>query len=144
MSNEPGNLYFRSLFHDNQHGDITGTSVPVSVAGSSPDYSPQQFDPSQMSYTDCLHGFMDYNSLEKAFGMSPSSSEVFSSIEGNQKQVISPGELCGGSENNMGTTPNSSISSSSTEAGAEEDSGKSKKDLQPKGSEDGGDSSKKM
>ncbi|KAE8715336.1 putative WRKY transcription factor 28 [Hibiscus syriacus] len=40
-------------------------------------------------------------------------------------------------------TPNSSISSSSSEAGYEEDSHKSKKDGQPKGSEDGGESSKK-
>ncbi|OMO93890.1 DNA-binding WRKY [Corchorus capsularis] len=109
-----------------------------------------QADPSSyMSFTDCLHSSLDYGSLEKAFGLSPSSSEVFSSIEGNniqtKQEVTGAGDL-GNNNNNseVMTNPNSSISSSSSEAGCEEDSDKSKKDRQPKGSsEDGGESSKK-
>lgn len=107
-------------------------------AGSSVYTTSQGFDAGNLNFTDCLNGLVDYNSLEKAFGMSPSSSEVFSSVEGNQK-VVGTDDL----GENM-ATPNSSISSSSSEAGAEEDSGKSKKDTPPKGSDDGGETPKKM
>nr|QWQ79163.1 ZaWRKY42 [Zanthoxylum armatum] len=124
MSNETRDPYYRALFTE-----TAGVPAVSMAASSPPDYvNPQEFDipSSQMNFTDCLHGLMDYNSLEKAFAMSPSSSEVFSSIEGNHNKQV--GDLI----------PNSSISSSSTEAGAEEDSGKStKKDVQvqlPKGS----------
>ncbi|KAH7568620.1 hypothetical protein JRO89_XS06G0023700 [Xanthoceras sorbifolium] len=142
MSSESKDIYYRSLFYDD-HQDHNGTGL---IGGGSSAYNnSQEFDPSQMGFTDCLNGgFMDYNSLEKAFGMSPASSEVFSSIEGNQK-LIGEGDFGGGgggSENMV--TQNSSISSSSTEAGAEEASSKSKTDGQPKGSDDGGESSKKM
>ncbi|TXG47823.1 hypothetical protein EZV62_027117 [Acer yangbiense] len=136
MSSEPRDLYYRSQFYDDDHHHQQhGT-------GSSAASQDHQFDPPQMgTFIDCLNGgFMDYNSLEKAFGMSPAtSSEVFSSIEGNQKVIIGEGDLHLGSDQNM-VTQNSSISSSSTEAGAEEDSCKStKKDGQLKGSDDGGD-----
>ncbi|KAL5772033.1 hypothetical protein ACOSP7_011637 [Xanthoceras sorbifolium] len=142
MSSESKDIYYRSLFYDD-HQDHNGTGL---IGGGSSAYNnSQEFDPSQMGFTDCLNGgFMDYNSLEKAFGMSPASSEVFSSIEGNQK-LIGEGDFGGGgggSENMV--TQNSSISSSSTEAGAEEASSKSKTDGQPKGSDDGGESSKKI
>ncbi|KAE8656169.1 putative WRKY transcription factor 71 [Hibiscus syriacus] len=44
--------------------------------------SPSSVDPSYMSFTDCLHSTsMDYDSLEKAIGLSPSSSKVFSSVK---------------------------------------------------------------
>lgn len=146
MSNETRDIYYRALFQPNINTETAGRTPGVTVAASSsssPDHvNPQQLDPSQMNYTDCFHGLMDYNSLEKAFtGLSPSSSEVFSSVEGSQKQV---GDIL---------IPNSPISSSSTEAGAEEDShsGKStQKDEQvlqlPKGHDHGhgGESSKKM
>ncbi|XP_065877081.1 WRKY transcription factor 28-like isoform X2 [Euphorbia lathyris] len=111
----------------------------------------QGFDPcnnSYMSFTDCLHGSMDYNSLAKALGMSPSSSQVFSSIE-QQPSPHKGIEIGDFGENLNPVTPNSSVSFSSSEAGGEEDSGKlTKKDhssstLNPKGSEDGGESSKK-
>ncbi|KAH9749325.1 WRKY transcription factor 28 [Citrus sinensis] len=142
MSNESRDIYYRALFQPNVNIEAAARpGVSVAASSSSPDYvSPQEFDPSQMNFTDCFHGLMDYNSLEKAFtGMSPSSSEVFSSVEGNQKQVK---DLL---------IPNSSISSSSAEAGGEEDShsGKStQKDDQalqsPKDHGHGGESSKKM
>lgn len=103
------------------------------------------FDPSSyMSLTDCLHtsSSMDYGSLEKAFGLSSSSS-----FEGNRKT----GDLGGSSSEILTTTvttPNSSVisSSNSSEAGIEEDSDKIKKEDQqpPKDSEDGGESSKKV
>ncbi|XVF40194.1 hypothetical protein PTKIN_Ptkin01aG0092000 [Pterospermum kingtungense] len=109
--------------------------------------SSSSVDPSYMSFTDCLHSTsMDYGSLEKAIGLSPSSSEVFSSVEGcNQttKQQAGAGDLGGNTSEVMMTTPNSSISCSSSEAGCEEDSDKSMKDREPKGSDDGGESSKK-
>lgn len=112
-------------------------------AGSSA-YDSQAFDPSYMSFTECLQGGMDYNSLATSFGLSPSSSEVFSSVEGNQKPAeagdVGGGGTGGGSETLV--TLNSSISSSSSDAGAEEDSGKSKRDSKVKG-EGGGESSKK-
>lgn len=142
MSNESRDIYYRALFQPNVNIEAAARpGVSVAASSSSPDYvSPQEFDPSQMNFTDCFHGLMDYNSLEKAFtGMSPSSSEVFSSVEGNQKQVK---DLL---------IPNSSISSSSAEAGGEEDShsGKStQKDDQalqsPKDHGHGGEGSKKM
>lgn len=95
------------------------------------------FDPSNsyMSFTDCLHGSsMDYHSLSKAFGMSPSSSEVFNS-------PTKPMDF-GGENLNPVDTPNSSVSFSSS---GEEDSGKqhSKRDSLLQGSEDGPDCSKK-
>ncbi|XP_044462404.1 WRKY transcription factor 28-like isoform X2 [Mangifera indica] len=143
MSDESRDLYYRSFFHDDQHNlyatgamyDQKPSNIP---AGSSVYTTSQGFDAGNLNFTDCLNGLVDYNSLEKAFGMSPSSSEVFSSIEGNQK-VVGTDDL----GENM-ATPNSSISSSSSEAGAEEDSGKSKKDTPPKGSDDGGETPKKI
>ncbi|XP_022715624.1 probable WRKY transcription factor 28 [Durio zibethinus] len=130
--------YHASAFH-NDHQRSVGETDMYRVSSS-------PVDPSYMSFTDCLHSTsMDYGSLEKAFGLSPSSSEVFSSVEGcNQttEQQVVVGDL-GNNTSEVMTNPNSSISSSSSEAGCEEDSDKSKKDRQPKASEDGGESSKK-
>ncbi|KAE8688674.1 putative WRKY transcription factor 71 [Hibiscus syriacus] len=135
-------LYYHASAFKNDHdqqsfGDETDSIYRVSSSS---------VEPSIMSFTDCLHTTsMDYGSLEMAFGLSPSSSEVFSSVEGSNrttKQLVGAEDLGGGAAEVMGT-PNSSISSSSSEAGCEEDSGKSKKVVQPKGSEDGGESSKK-
>lgn len=89
-------------------------------------------DAPYMSFTDCLQGGLDYNSVVTSFGLSPSSSEVFSSVEGNYNNNNNhqkpSSESPGGGETPV--TLNSSISnSSSSEAGVEEeDSGKSKKD----------------
>ncbi|GMI93535.1 WRKY DNA-binding protein 28 [Hibiscus trionum] len=85
--------------------------------------------PSYMSFTDCLHSSMDqYGSLERASGLSPSSSEVFSPAKKEHVGV-----------NSGAITPNSSISSSSSEAAGncEEDS-ENNKNKQPRESDDGG------
>lgn len=153
MSDEARDLYYHDPFHDDRHGIIGNTGFSFSAindskADSSMRAAPsppnlQGFDPPYMSFTDCLNGSLDYNSLTTAFGLSPSSSEAFSPVEGNHKPVANLGDL--GASGEIAGTPNSSISSSSTEAGAEEDSSKSKKDRQAKVSElDGGDGSKKV
>ncbi|KDP37931.1 hypothetical protein JCGZ_04574 [Jatropha curcas] len=143
MSDEHRDLYYHAPYHED-HCD-----KPSSIIGSSS--TSYGFDP-YMSFTECLqHGSMDYNSLAKAFGMSPSSSEVFSSVEGNNnnlKPVEIGGDFGGGGNNNTSTenpvTPNSSVSFSSSEAGGEEDSGKIKKEISPpKGSEESAECSKK-
>ncbi|KAL5577154.1 hypothetical protein UlMin_018853 [Ulmus minor] len=104
-----------------------------------------------MSFTECLQDPLDYNSLTKGFGFSPSSSEVFSSIEGgsnNQKAFDNLGDL-GGNSSEIRVTAHDhssrSVSSSSTEVGVEENS-EGKKDGQAKGvmMEDGEDESKKV
>ncbi|OWM72704.1 WRKY transcription factor 28-like [Punica granatum] len=130
MSNEPRDLY-------NNYDDPFQVNYQYGNFGSEP--SPY------LSFTDCLRGSTDYNSLARAFGISPSSSEVVSPVDGNPRPVFDAGEIRGpGSEsNNNPATPNSSISSSSTEAGAEEDSSKSKREVQAKDGE-GGESSKKL
>ncbi|XVE51560.1 hypothetical protein DITRI_Ditri02bG0051700 [Diplodiscus trichospermus] len=135
-------FYYHGIFPTDHQQSVGDETDMYRVSSSSAGH------PSYMSFTDCLHGSsMDYGSLEKAFGLSPSSSEVFSSVEGcNQttKQKVGARDLGGNNTSEAITTPNSSISSSSSEACCEEDSDKSKTDRQPKGSpEDGGESSKK-
>lgn len=161
MSVEPKELYYQDLVLDhniinNQHqGTEAGSNTTMYekhfsstiIPSDSTAYdSSQAFDPSYMSFTDCLQGSMDYNSLATSFGLSPSSSEVFSSVEGNQKPAEGGGDGGGGGGGSGGSetlaTLNSSISSSSSEAGAEEDSGKSKKERQVK-TEEGEENSKK-
>ncbi|KAL2343685.1 hypothetical protein Fmac_004970 [Flemingia macrophylla] len=153
MSVEPKELYYQDLVLDHNQQGAGGSnsstmfqkhfSSSLIPSGSTP-YESQAFDPSYMSLTECLQGSMDYNSLATSFGLSPSSSEVFSSVEGNQKVATTEGgrDVGGGGSETLATL-NSSISSSSSEAGAEEDSGKSKKDLQVKVEEGGGENSKK-
>lgn len=94
-----------------------------------------------MSFTECLQAPMDYGSLSRAFDFSPSSSDVFGSGDGGG--VVNELVDSRGPSGNP-ATPNSSVSSSSTEAAAEEESSRCKKDQQPKGSEDGTDTSKKV
>ncbi|XP_027939281.1 WRKY transcription factor 71-like [Vigna unguiculata] len=120
-------------------------SAPISSSQNFQAFDHHQHDPSHQrtTFTDCLHGSMDYNTLSRAFDMSCSSSEVISSIDENPKKP-SAGDSAGISGNH--STPNSSVSSSSNEAEAliEEDSTKSqKKDKQPKGCEDGEEKPKK-
>lgn len=148
MSDEQRNIYYHDPFHDDRHG-VTGNSTgfpfsaPMNDSRAVPSlHSLRGLDPSYTSFTDCLNGSLDYDSLTKAFGLSPSSSEAFSPVEGNHKPAANLGDLGGSGE--ITGSPNSSISSSSTEAGPDGDSGKSKKDRQAKGSEDGGESSKKV
>lgn len=158
MSVEPKELYYQDLVLDhniinNQHqGTEAGSNTTMYekhfsstlIPSVSAAYdSSQAFDPSYMSLTECLQGGMDYNSLATSFGLSPSSSEVFSSVDGNQKPAVEGGDGGGGGGGSETlATLNSSISSSSSEAGAEEDSGKSKKERQVK-TEEGEENSKK-
>ncbi|KAJ7968874.1 WRKY transcription factor [Quillaja saponaria] len=137
MSDEGQDLYYHDQFQDK--------NMIMYKQFSSANYnSSQVFDPSSyMSFTECLQGSsnMDYNSLANVFGLSPSSSEVFSSVEGNHQNPVA--DQVGGGET-LVSTQNSSVSSSSNSeaAGAEEDSEKSKKDSLIQ-AEDGGESSKK-
>lgn len=118
-----------------------------------PNHEHQQFVPSSyMTLTECLHGSMDYNTLSSAFGMScSSSSEVVCSHIDNQdstrKNNIYPtaepvldSPLKDQMNIEIPRTPNSSISSTSNEAGGQEDSSKIKK---KEGQEEGEDKSKK-
>ncbi|KAE9610655.1 hypothetical protein Lal_00029670 [Lupinus albus] len=147
MSDEPKQLFYQDLVL-NYNQQATGESNMFSEKhfSTSAYDSSQTFDPSYMSFTECLQGSMNYNSLASSFSLSPSSSKVFSSIEANQKgselgDIVGGGGGGGGGGSETLATLNSSISSSSTEAGAEEDSGKSKKDGHVKG--EGGENSKK-
>ncbi|KAF8413608.1 hypothetical protein HHK36_001600 [Tetracentron sinense] len=149
MSNEGRDLYHHNPFH-NDHSSIGGTSFPFpsdhpSMYNSIVEPSAHNLhglDPAYMSFTEYLHGSMDYSTLARSFDLSCSSPEVLYSAEGTQKPC-GVGESVGTGD--IPVTPNSSVSSSSTEAGAEDDSGgKSKKERQPKGSEDGVESSKKV
>ncbi|RDX78641.1 putative WRKY transcription factor 28 [Mucuna pruriens] len=138
MANEKDRYY--DPFYYNHHEQLNHSSFPFfrdeDDNNNNSTQNLQGFDhnnPSlRTSFTDCLHGSMDYNTLSRAFDLSCSSSEVISSIDENPKKP-SAGD-CGNQ-----STPNSSVSSSSNEAEAviEEDSTKSQKDKQPKGCEDG-------
>nr|QCV57331.1 WRKY transcription factor [Fagopyrum tataricum] len=77
-----------------------------------------------------IHGSMDYDSLSNAFGLSPSNSEVFSSIDSDQKQHQIKAVAAGGANA-------SSVSSSSTEEVSE------RVDLKGKEMKDDDSSSKK-
>ncbi|XP_057948974.1 WRKY transcription factor 71-like [Malania oleifera] len=159
MSEEPREIFFHDPFYDDRHR-IGGNGFSFSTHNSSVydhqvsslmansgQQSLQGFDPSYMSFTECLNGSGDYNMLGRAFGLSSPSPEMFSSVEGNNRLAEAGGELGGGGGTGaVPETPNSSVSSSSSEAGGEEDCGKNSKSeqQQPKGSEDGGESSKKV
>ncbi|OIV89482.1 hypothetical protein TanjilG_20904 [Lupinus angustifolius] len=102
----------------------------------------QAFDPSYMSFTEYLQEDMECTSLERSFGLYPSSTEVFSSIQDNQKPSESEDIVDSGIDGSETlATLNSSITSSSTESGTVEVSGKRKKDGDVKG--EGRESSKK-
>lgn len=147
MSDEPKDLYYHYLFQDNQHLE-SGTSSYNEKMPPYNNYSQGSNDFSNyMSFNDqFLQRPVVYNSMASAFGLPASSSQVFASVESNLKPM-EVGDLGGGSGTNVLVTANSSMSSSSTEAGAKEYSDKSSKDRQPKELEDGGDdpeSSKKV
>ncbi|GAV79258.1 WRKY domain-containing protein [Cephalotus follicularis] len=111
------------FFHDHDNTSMYNQATK-------PTQNLQGFDPSYMSFTDCLHGSgTDYNTLSTAFDMSCSSSEVITPVDDNPRK-ISVRDSTVISENP--STPNSSISCSSNETAEEEASGKSKKDKQPK------------
>ncbi|KAK4800318.1 hypothetical protein SAY86_020805 [Trapa natans] len=110
MSDEPRDLY-NNCHNPYQYGNLG--------------YDPSSY----MSFTDCLRGpTVDYESLARAFGLSPDSSDLISLPTGNPTSVFDARERGGPTSecNNDPAAPNSTISSSYTEAGAEEDSCKSK------------------
>ncbi|OVA00985.1 DNA-binding WRKY [Macleaya cordata] len=136
---KPRDLYYHDYQYNYPHPSSTSSSLnqtapSVPESSSSHDHLQVGFDPMQLSFTDYLHGSLDYNSLERAFGLSCSSPEIFSSIDvGQNNKIGSTGNLVDSvGSGDIPATPNSSVSSSSTEA-ADDDSGKSKKDEQPKG-----------
>ncbi|KAF3622752.1 putative WRKY transcription factor 23 [Capsicum annuum] len=115
-----------------------------------------QFVPSSyMTLTECLHGSMDYNTLSSVFGMScSSSSEVVcphidnqgstrkSSVSATAEPILdSP--MGDQTSVEVPPTPNSSISSTSNEAGGQEDSSKIKKHMQNKDGQEGRDDKSK-
>ncbi|XAR72433.1 hypothetical protein NMG60_11019062 [Bertholletia excelsa] len=148
MSDEPGDFCYHDPFHDDRYGSgSTGFSFSSSANSSyyypRPSSAPnssslelQGFDPPYMSFTEYLHGSADYNTLSRVFDSSPPPSEGFSAVKDHQNPVADAG-------GDNPATPNSSISSSSTEAGADDDSHRAKKDRNQKESDDGGESSKK-
>ncbi|CAK7350267.1 unnamed protein product [Dovyalis caffra] len=141
MSNEHRDFYYHTPFQEDHLATKPSSILGSSTYNSSPG---QGYDPSSyMSFTECLHGSVDYNSLAKAFGLSPSaSSQVFSSIEGNSKPIMEARDLGGGnSTEQIPATPNSSASFSSSEAGGDEDSGKTRKETQTERADEGGESS---
>ncbi|XP_050382152.1 WRKY transcription factor 71-like [Argentina anserina] len=155
MSNEKKIPYLQYDPFDYNPHEIDRSSFPVFNYGSSSIYNipqtpvaePQtqnlhgfESDPSYlMSFADCLNGSMDYTTLSKAFDISCSSSEVISSPLLDQGDHLINKAAAAGVGYQNPSTPNSSISTSSNEAGTarhehenDQDSDKiSKKDKQP-------------
>ncbi|CAA3001789.1 probable WRKY transcription factor 71 [Olea europaea subsp. europaea] len=126
MSEEFKDLYYHQPFHDDDRNGENSSTYTQNL---------QMFDPSSyMSFGEFFHGSNSHDTLTRAFGLTPSTSEVPAGVDGGG----GGGDLVGGSE--TPATPNSSISSSSTEAAGDEDSNKSKKE---KESVEGENSSKK-
>lgn len=124
--------------------DQGGFDMYSSAYDSSLSQSQVPFDPSYMSLSECLQ-LGDYNSFATSFGSLSPSLEAFSSAGdqlGNCIQKPPEGGHFGSGSGgkNIPVTQNSSLSSSSnSEAGAEEDSGKSAlEDHNQKVKEEGG------
>lgn len=103
--------------------------------------NPTGFDSSDMSFTNFFHGAVEYNTLSAAFDLSCSSSEAVYAVNNcnnssNKNLGEAPAGTSSSAAENPPTTPNSSVSFPSSDAGVEEDSSKSMKDLQPKVCED--------
>lgn len=99
------------------------------------------YDPSYMSFTDCLQATADYNTLSGAFDMSCDG--VSGAVDQNTCCLKEAGAAAGTSTGETSQTAISSVSSSSSEAGVEEESSKNNTDLQTKGFENEEDKSKK-
>ncbi|CAA2996483.1 probable WRKY transcription factor 71 [Olea europaea subsp. europaea] len=129
MSEEFRDLYYyHQRFHDDDRNGGQNSSTYTQNL--------QMFNHSSyMGFGEFLHGSTEHNTVTRAFGLTPSTSEAPVMAGGD-------GDLVGVSE--TPATPYSSISSSSTEAAGDDDSNKSKKENQQKESvEDGENSSKK-
>ncbi|KZV19412.1 WRKY DNA-binding protein 28 [Dorcoceras hygrometricum] len=106
--------------------------------------NPNRFDPFQMSSAGFLHDAADdkYNAASSAFDLPCSSSDHHAVVYNSVNNDSSNQNVVSASENPFST--NSSVSFSSSEAGAEEGSSRSKiKDLHPRVSEDADVKSKK-
>eukprot|EP00262_Sarcandra_glabra_P009580 TRINITY_DN24006_c0_g1_i1.p1 TRINITY_DN24006_c0_g1~~TRINITY_DN24006_c0_g1_i1.p1 ORF type:complete len:309 (+),score=30.11 TRINITY_DN24006_c0_g1_i1:105-1031(+) len=143
MSEHTGNYNNHDPYYeeDRDHRRVSRINIPFGndqiVDNPSRIHDVHGFDPPYMSFTEYLHGSMDYGALARAFDVSYSSSDAF--ISRDCEKGVS--ELVESSSHGVThDAPNSSISSSSTEAAAaagEEDSGRSKKHQMIKGCEDG-------
>ncbi|KAI3465920.1 hypothetical protein Pfo_022583 [Paulownia fortunei] len=155
MSDENKNSYpYNTDHHMGSEGFpfsfITGHNFNPFLHNHHHQQNPSGFDPSHMSFTNCLHGAVEYNTLSAAFDLSCSSSEAVYAVNNSNKSSnknLGDQPAAGTSSSAAEyppTTPNSSVSFSPSEAGAEEDSSKIRKDLQPKVCEDGDVKSKKL
>ncbi|KAG7547072.1 WRKY domain [Arabidopsis suecica] len=144
MSNETRDLYnyqYPSSFSLHEIMNLP-TSNPSSYGNIS---SQNGLDPSTYSFTDCLQSSPGaYESLlQKSFGLSPSSSEVFnSSIDQEANRDVTNDVINGGACNESETRVSASNSSSSEAEHPGEDSGKSRRKRELAGEED--QSSKKV
>ncbi|CAL9225896.1 unnamed protein product [Arabidopsis halleri] len=144
MSNETRDLYnyqYPSSFSLHEMMNLP-TSNPSSYGNIS---SQNGLDPSTYSFTDCLQSSPGaYESLlQKTFGLSPSSSEVFnSSIDQESNRDVTNDVINGGACNETETRVSASNSSSSEADHPGEDSGKSRRKRELAGEED--QSSKKV
>ncbi|KAE8734709.1 putative WRKY transcription factor 8 [Hibiscus syriacus] len=127
-------------FYDDKNPSIYHRSAAPTPA------AVQAFDPSYMSFNDYFNGgsVINYNSFSRALDMSCSSSDVVSAMDDSTGTTNNTKNSVGGDKHiqihniseEIPSTPNSSVSCSSKEV---EDSSKTKKEKQPKGSEDHGD-----
>ncbi|KAL8507922.1 hypothetical protein ACS0TY_018466 [Phlomoides rotata] len=96
---------------------------------------PLQNPSDDMSFSNCLQGAVEYNTLSAAFDLSCSQSDH---VGAGRSSTIS------GGADNIPVTPNSPASFSSQEIGGEEDSSKNTRDLQLNACEDGEGKSKNV
>ncbi|KNA21335.1 hypothetical protein SOVF_044260 [Spinacia oleracea] len=120
--------YFSFCDNPSNNSSSSYLSSQVTQDGLTPCLDPSNNDNNNNYYfNDFLHGSsMDYPTLARSVGLSPTSSEVFSSVVDENPAMTKEKEammaVVGHGENNP-STPNSSISSSSTEAAASVDDG---------------------
>lgn len=145
MANEKKDHTFYDPFYHNHHDhDQLNDHSAFSFNQAIPSQNFQGFDdPSNASFTDYLHGSMDYNTLSRAFD-----SEMMMMSSSSTKKLSSAGDSLVEISENQSTKYNSSESLSSNEADqavTEEDSTKSinNKDKEPKGCEDHGENVEK-
>lgn len=166
MSNENKNSYPYYALHQDHHTMLSseGFAFPIVTDHNFINYpfmynhhqqpplqNPTEFDqhPSHISFSNCLQGAVEYNTLSTAFDLSCSPSEVAICNDNSNSNNEVVMEAAAGTSTSAAAadnplTPNSSASFSSQEAGVEEDSSKSKKDLQPKACEEGDGKSKNV
>lgn len=158
MAGDQGREHYHFLLHD-ELSALFYQKPPGGAADPGPRGFHLQAVSPLLSFTDLLHGpAMDYDSLGRDLGLSCSApSGVLGSSGTASRELMTDGNDnarygCGGGATPL--TPNSSVSSSSTEAAGEEDGERCKKDQlkledeeeeqQAKDDDEGGDTSKKV